>query len=459
MVGEAPAAEPGARVGGKYVLVRRLATGGMGDVWIARNDATGAEVAAKWCKAEAAAGQAVERLRQEARVGATLAHRNIVRVFDLVEDPDRGLLLVMELLRGETLESYLRGHGALSADEAIEIALPLLSALAHAHAAGIIHRDVTPANVVLDVDPDGHVTPKLLDFGIAKVSDSEVQTADGRVLGSPRYMAPERIRGKGIDPRSDLFSVGVLLYEMITGASPFAATTPSASLAAVLETVVDPDPRIPPRVWIEIRRALAKQPYERHRDARAMAEALQAARGRPPEPEASPDDVARMVLPIVGSRVDGESGVASARVDGESGVASARGGRRRAVVVAGASAVLCILAAAMAIGRWRTDRSTASAHDAPAVASAPSAVYGASPAVGAPIEDAAVAGANAAGGPAATSNGGPTDAPGRVGAPSRPSLRAAPPRTTQRAAASSVPMAPSATPRRSPRSIATSPGF
>jgi hypothetical protein len=446
MVGEAPAAEPGARVGGKYVLVRRLATGGMGDVWIARNDATGAEVAAKWCKAEAAGGQAVERLRQEARVGAMLVHRNIVRVFDLVEDADRGLLLVMELLRGETLEIYLRGRGALSADEAIEIALPILSALAHAHAAGIIHRDVTPANVVLDVDPDGHVTPKLLDFGIAKVPDPTVHTADGRVLGSPRYMAPERIRGKAIDPRSDLFSVGVLLYEMITGASPFAATTPSASLAAVLETVVDPDPRIPPRVWIEIRRALAKQPYERHRDARAMADALQAARGRPPEPEASADDVARLVLPIVGVRVEGESDVASAR----------RVRKKRALVLAGAPAVVCILAAAVAIGRWRPERSAASAPDAPAMASA-------WPALDARIQDAAVAGATAASGPAATSNGGAADAPERVGAPPRPSPSAAPPRMTQKATSSSLSIAPSASPsaspRRSPRSIATSPGF
>ncbi len=187
----------------------------------------------------------------------------------------------MELLRGETLERYLRRRGPLPTAEAIAIAVPILSALAHAHDSGIVHRDVTPANVFLAVDPDGHVTPKLLDFGIAKIpSASPMRTMDGRALGTPAYMAPERIReGVDVDGRSDLFSVGVVLYEMLAGACPFAAGTPAASLAAVLEVVVDPDPRIEPRIWLEIRRALSKRPYERATTAAAMATELLAASG------------------------------------------------------------------------------------------------------------------------------------------------------------------------------------
>ncbi|HZU83153.1 MAG TPA: serine/threonine-protein kinase, partial [Polyangiaceae bacterium] len=139
--------EPGARVGGKYKLVRRLASGGMGEVWVARNQATGADVAIKLCGRRAANEDVRLRFRHEARLGATLSHRSIVRTFDLVEGADGTLLLVMELLRGETLERYLKAHGPLPPASAIAIALPVLSALAHAHDFGVVHRDVTPANV------------------------------------------------------------------------------------------------------------------------------------------------------------------------------------------------------------------------------------------------------------------------------------------------------------------------
>jgi eukaryotic-like serine/threonine-protein kinase len=271
---------PGARVGGKYVIVRLLASGGMGDVWLAKNLATGGPVAVKRCRADIPGDEASERFRYEARLGAMLSHRGIVRVFDLVEEAGGPPSLVMELLRGESLEQRLAVRGHLEAPEAIAIAVALLAALTHAHEHGILHRDVTPANVFLAIDSDGHVTPKLVDFGLAKLPASGVQTTDGRVLGTPRYMAPERIRGAAnVDARSDIFSVGVVLFEMLTGTCPFAASTPAASLAAVLEAVVDPDPRIPPRVWIEVQRALAKRPYERHANARELIAALEAASG------------------------------------------------------------------------------------------------------------------------------------------------------------------------------------
>jgi len=127
------------------------------------------------------------------------------------------------------------------------------------------------------VDPDGHVTPKLLDFGIAKLEKGEapVQTEDGRVLGTPRYLAPERIRDKNeVDGRADVFSAAVVLYEMMTGVSPFAGNNPAQELVAVIERYVDPDERIDPRLWVEIQRALSKEPDERHATAYELAAAL-----------------------------------------------------------------------------------------------------------------------------------------------------------------------------------------
>jgi serine/threonine-protein kinase len=269
----------GDRFAGKYILGRRIAVGGMGEIWVARNQMTGAEVALKALRSDLDRKLEVEaRFRHEAQLGAMLSHRNIVRVFDLLIEPDGTLVLVMELLRGETLRHFLKTAGPLSATQAIAIMGPVLSALQHAHEMGIVHRDLKPANLLLAVDPDGHVTPKLLDFGIAKIPASGVKTMFGRVLGTPRYMSPEQIRSDPkIDGRSDVFSAATLLVEMMTGASPFAASSPSASLAAVLEQQVDPDPRIDPRLWLVIHRALAKRPYERYATASEFATALRQA--------------------------------------------------------------------------------------------------------------------------------------------------------------------------------------
>jgi eukaryotic-like serine/threonine-protein kinase len=283
--------ETGDRLGGKYRLRRRLAAGGMGEVWLAWNASTGAEVALKLLARGGSEREhemdVEQRFRNEACVTAGLSHRNIVKVFDLVEEADGSLALVMERLRGETLGAYTRRLGPRPSRDAVGIMMPILNALEHAHACGIVHRDVTPTNIFLAVDPDGHVTPKLVDFGIAKSRSSPtgetarpVHTLGGRVLGTPMYVAPERIRGADdVAPRSDIFSVAVVMYETITGDSPFVASTPAASLAAVLERPVDPDPRIEPRLWLEIRRALAKQSYERHSTAREFADALRAALG------------------------------------------------------------------------------------------------------------------------------------------------------------------------------------
>ena len=297
--------EAGARVAGKYRLARRIAVGGMGEVWRARNETTGAEVAVKVSRRNDGDGTSV-RFRTEAQLGSMVSHRNIVRIFDLVEDADGSLVLVMELLRGESLAQHLKARGRLDVREALAIAVPILSGLGHAHAEGIVHRDVTPANVFLAVDPDGQVTPKLIDFGIAKLPAAGNHTLDGRVLGTPRYMAPEQIRGQALDGRADLFSLAVVLYEAIAGSCPFDAGSPSASLAAVLEAEVDPDPQIEPRVWLELARALGKRPYERHATAAAFAEGLRLAVG---ETDASLAPLLRRAPP---SRADADADTAEA---------------------------------------------------------------------------------------------------------------------------------------------------
>jgi serine/threonine protein kinase len=283
MTSVVPRFEPRTLIAAKYRLRRRIAIGGMGEVWVALNEATQADVALKVLRRgdvdPAEELQIEERFRHEARLSAMLSHRSIVKVYDLVEEPDGTLVLVMELLRGETLRRYLTKRGPLGAKEVVAIISPVLGALGHAHERGIVHRDVTPSNIFLAVDPDGHVTPKLVDFGIAKLEKGggPVQTEDGRLLGNPRYMAPERIRGASdVDGRADIFAAAVVLYETMTGLSPFAASNPAASLAAVLERHIGPDERIDPRLWVEIQRAMSKHPHERHATAHELAAALRA---------------------------------------------------------------------------------------------------------------------------------------------------------------------------------------
>ena len=289
----------GDRVGGKYTLIGCAGRGGMAEVWIARNDATSGDVAIKMLRSDRrAVDQSEERFHQEARVSANLSHPNVARVFDLVEEDDGSLLLVMERLRGETLRDKLLA-GPLEPAKAVSILLPILDALDAAHGAGIVHRDVNPANVFLAQDADGHITPKLIDFGVAKALDNTIETKAGQALGTPQYMSPEQIRSSVVDGRSDIFSLSVTLFEAMTGANPFKRTNASGSLASVLETEVDPDSRIPPAVWLVLSRGLAKQAYERPASALEMASGLRRAIGNstpelqpPPATLSAPIDVA-----------------------------------------------------------------------------------------------------------------------------------------------------------------------
>ncbi len=274
--------QPGALIANKYRLLRPAGFGGMGAVWVARNESTNADVAVKVLLADpdGAGGEANLRFRREAHAAAQLYHRGIVRIFDLVEltGNDQGtLVMVMELLRGETLAHLIDTRKTFSLEETLSLILPLLSALAHAHHAGIVHRDLKPDNVFLAVDPDGHVIPKILDFGISKLSTPQAPkiTTDGAMLGTPNYMSPEQARGSAsVDARSDVFAAGILLYEMLAGQSPFASGSYHSVIAAILERDPPPLTNVPPEIWRVIRRALDKVAAIRFADASELASAL-----------------------------------------------------------------------------------------------------------------------------------------------------------------------------------------
>jgi serine/threonine-protein kinase len=276
---DVPVLRPGSVVGGKYVVLQPLGAGAMGQVWAAENMATGAAVVLKALHPDQAASEEARALlRQEARAMARLQHRGIVRVFDLVDlSPGGPLVIVMERLRGATLAAHLATRGRMSIAETMEIVLPVLSALAHAHEMGIVHRDLKPENVFLSREPDGTTVPKILDFGLAKSIAPHARDVDrdGIISGTPLYMSPEQARGDAdLDARSDVFAAGVMLYEMLSGATPFLRDAVPSILLAVLDAEPPVLSRIPDRLWLVVQRALAKRREDRPASALALARAL-----------------------------------------------------------------------------------------------------------------------------------------------------------------------------------------
>ncbi len=214
-------------IGGRYELVRMIGRGGIGQVWLAKDRALDAQVAIKLFLRDGPDDDGAERLVEEARAAAQLAHPAIVRVFDVGETADGDPFLVMELLSGESFEDLIRRQGPLRATRAVAILLPIIEALGAAHAQGITHRDIKPANLFLGrvaSGTPGHATvqPKVIDFGIAKRADSVSRlTAAGTLVGSPPYMSPEQVRSRSVDGRSDIWSVCIVLYELLTARLPF----------------------------------------------------------------------------------------------------------------------------------------------------------------------------------------------------------------------------------------------
>ena len=270
--------------GDRYRPVARLGAGAFGEVFRARDVLLGRDVAVKRIRLDSFAEPAQleevqQRFVREAQVAARLRHPNIVTVHDIVATGATSLI-VMELVEGETLQSRLRARGRLDLPETIRVLGQVASALDHGHANQVVHRDVKPANIM--VEPSGRV--KVMDYGIAKLETAANLTSTGLIMGTPNYMSPEQARGLKVDGRSDLFSLGCVLYECLTGTRPFRAESVSGILVKILTEEPPPvDFRatgLPPEVGAVLSRAMAKEPSARYASGAGMVEALRAhARG------------------------------------------------------------------------------------------------------------------------------------------------------------------------------------
>ena len=262
---------PGTRLGGRYDVIRPLGWGGMAEVYLTVDRQLGRQVAVKVIRERYAEDERfVARFRREARAAAALSHPNVVAVHD-VGVHDGSPFIVMEYVPGRTLAEILRDNGSLPPGRVAEIGEAVARALGAAHAAGIVHRDVKPGNVM--VTADGRV--KVLDFGIARALRWTPLTDTPAVQGTAEYMAPEYVRGGGADPRSDLYSLGVVLYELLTGRPPFTGDSPLQVAYKHLEEAPPPPdavrPGLPAGLTAVVMRCLAKHPGDRYRRAEELA--------------------------------------------------------------------------------------------------------------------------------------------------------------------------------------------
>ena len=264
---------------GRYELVRRLGAGGMGEVYLAHDPQLERRVAIKLLPSNLAADEiARERLRREALATAALDHPFVCKVFEVGEDAGT-VFIAMEYVRGETLSARMRA-GRLPFAEALRIAGEIAEALEEAHSVDIVHRDLKPANVILTT----HGRVKVMDFGLAKRSSAsegtetltvnDALTDEGTVVGTPDYLSPEQLKGAPLDGRSDLFSYGIILCELVLGRHPFQRHSSLETMAAILrdppQLETSASAELSPGLMVLIRRLLAKSPDERYRSVREL---------------------------------------------------------------------------------------------------------------------------------------------------------------------------------------------
>ena len=262
---------------GRFVVIEEIGHGAMGVVYRARDPMIDRVVAIKTITlagTEEERAHFEARFQQEARAAGGLSHPAIVTIFDYGREGDTAFM-AMEVLEGRELRDLIR-EGGIPPAEAVEIAARVAEALAFAHERGVVHRDVKPGNIM--VLADGRV--KIMDFGIARLDAPGVKTATGLLLGSPRYMAPEQAAGESFDGRADVFSLGVVLYEMLTGAAPFSGNDIPQLMYQLMNAVVPPPsrarPGLPAVLDYVVARALKKNPQERYGSAQEFAEDLRA---------------------------------------------------------------------------------------------------------------------------------------------------------------------------------------
>ena len=266
--------EPETIIDGRYRVISRLGSGGMADVYLAQDQLLGREVAVKVLHHHFAEDhEFVERFRREASSAAALSHPNIVGIFDRGEW-NGTYYIAMEYVAGRSLKAIVREEGPLDPAAAIDIVMQILRAARFAHRRGVIHRDLKPHNVILDEEGRARVT----DFGIARAGASDM-TLTGSIMGTAQYLSPEQAQGFAVSAASDLYSIGVILYELLTGAVPFEGE--SAVAIAFKQVSAEPrppselNPSLPPSLDAVVLRALAKDPAQRYADADELIAALQ----------------------------------------------------------------------------------------------------------------------------------------------------------------------------------------
>ena len=409
---------------GRYRLTSRLAAGGMGEVWRARDLLLDRDVAVKTLRPELADDEDLRtRFRGEARSAARLSHPGIASVYDFGEAGGRAWL-VLELVEGESLAATLRRDGRLTADRTLCVVSQTATALQAAHAAGVVHRDVKPGNLL--VGPDGRI--KVTDFGIAAAAGSAQVTRTGQVVGTAAYLSPEQAGGKGASEATDLYALGVVAYECLAGRRPFDFDEPMAVLLAHLQTPPPPLPDdVPAPVADTVLRLLAKDPADRPGSARQVAAEADALRRRLPALPASPAPAPPAPAPPAPAPPAGATPVGSrpTPVLGQVGAVglSGRSGQRRAVRAT--ALLLGLLALALGV------RESLSDPTAPVTGQAPPATSPARSAAPAPSASAPAAegpGAAVPGEGAAPSPGVPAPPEQRDGAvpPAGPPQEAAP---------------------------------
>ena len=280
-----PALEPageGTLLAGKYLLEKRLGSGGMGEVYRAQNTLIGRDVAIKILRPEHAQNtEIVTRFLREARAANLVRHHNVVDVLDIGQDEHGTPFIVQELLLGEDLAHRVTDLGGrIPFDVALRILLPVVDAVAFGHAKGVVHRDLKPENVFL-ARVEGKIVPKLLDFGISQIKgapNEQRMTATGIAMGTPAYMSPEQIQGHRVDARADVWALGIILHEIISGELPFAAESQAGLFVQVCTappiTLLQVAPHAPPELEKIILRCLQKAREERYADAAELARDL-----------------------------------------------------------------------------------------------------------------------------------------------------------------------------------------